>query len=154
MGHEIHINLHDHTSIHLLGGWPTPLKHISQLGWSFPRYGKNKFQNTNQILVWDYHIFWGPFRTCFNIRGDYMWFWVILQLPFHALVLVILVPISKKSLYPWVVSPYFQTHTHKNTFIRCVFKNHGQIEYDVEIVVAIIQWLPPFNRLHPQVQSL
>ena len=26
----------------LVGGWPTPLKNISQLGWLFPMYGKKK----------------------------------------------------------------------------------------------------------------
>jgi hypothetical protein len=25
---------------HLVGGWATPLKNISQLGWIFPIYGK------------------------------------------------------------------------------------------------------------------
>jgi hypothetical protein len=36
----------------LVGGWPTPLKNISQLGWLFPIYGKIQFvfQTTNQLL--------------------------------------------------------------------------------------------------------
>jgi hypothetical protein len=37
---------------YLVGGIPTPLKNISQLGLLFPIYGKIKdmFQTTNQIL--------------------------------------------------------------------------------------------------------
>ena len=35
---------------YLVGGWPTPLKNISQLGLLFPIYGK-MFQTTNQLSV-------------------------------------------------------------------------------------------------------
>jgi len=36
----------------MVGGWPTPLKNISQLGLLFPIYGKIKmFQTTNQFLL-------------------------------------------------------------------------------------------------------
>ena len=33
----------------LVGGIPTPLKNIGQLGWLFPIDGKNMFQTTNQV---------------------------------------------------------------------------------------------------------
>ena len=37
---------------YLVGGWATPMKNISQLGWFFPIYGKiKKFQTTNQLLL-------------------------------------------------------------------------------------------------------
>ena len=37
---------------HLVGGIPTPLKNVSQLGWLFPIYGKTKHvPTTNQILI-------------------------------------------------------------------------------------------------------
>ena len=37
----------------VVGGIPTPLKNISQVGWLFPIYGKikNMFQTTNQLSV-------------------------------------------------------------------------------------------------------
>ena len=54
----------------LVGGIPTPLKNISQLGWLFLIYGKIKmFQTTNQIYndtspylmdksALNYHVLW------------------------------------------------------------------------------------------------
>jgi hypothetical protein len=35
---------------YLVGGIPTPLKNISQLGLLFPIYGKKMFQTTNQLF--------------------------------------------------------------------------------------------------------
>ena len=45
-------------NLHLVGGIPTPLNNISQLGWISPIYGKIKvmFQTTNQ--PWIFHGFW------------------------------------------------------------------------------------------------
>ena len=49
---ELEICLENNWITLLVGGWPTPLKNMSQLGWLFPIYGKNKmFQTTNQHWI-------------------------------------------------------------------------------------------------------
>ena len=73
----------------LVGGWPTPLKNISQLGWLFPIYGKIKFmfQTTNQWMIFSWlklvknppNPFWdqpaiisGPLVSpCLGCLGDF-----------------------------------------------------------------------------------
>ena len=55
----------------VVGGWPTPLKNISQLGWLFPLYGKIKNDPKHQPVVgWvsdlspvfgQIHHWWNPY---------------------------------------------------------------------------------------------
>ena len=51
-------SLHDaavhYTSPHLVGGWATPLKNISQLGWLFPIYGQIKHVPNHQPVIYWY----------------------------------------------------------------------------------------------------
>ena len=44
---------HDESPVEivLVGGWPTHLKNISQLGWLFPIYGKKMFQIDVRCLI-------------------------------------------------------------------------------------------------------
>ena len=37
---------------HLVGGWPTPLKNTSQLGWLFPIYGIKHVPNHQSVMVY------------------------------------------------------------------------------------------------------
>ena len=42
-----------HPKVNLVGGWATPLKNISQLGWLFPIYGKiNNVPNHQPGITW------------------------------------------------------------------------------------------------------
>ena len=50
----------------MVGGWPTPLKNMSQLGWLFPVYGKIKKNAANHQPVMDFSTpktSWKPLET-------------------------------------------------------------------------------------------
>ena len=77
------------SSMDLVGGSPTPLKNMSQLGWCFPIYGKIKmFQTSNQIsfmfmlffhgLMWmcEYVFSQGRFKWNLKVRICMEWLWI------------------------------------------------------------------------------
>ena len=57
----LHIFLCTHTQVRLVGGWLTPLKNTSQLGWLFPMYGKIKQVPSHQPDVYTLYTY-----TCWN----------------------------------------------------------------------------------------
>ena len=48
LGQDDHSWSHSHPKKLMVGGWATPLKNISQLGWLFPIYGKIKHVPNHQ----------------------------------------------------------------------------------------------------------
>ena len=63
----------------LVGGWATPLKNISQLGWLFPIYGKIKIvpnhQPVKHVHPKSWNERWASSKTWCKINNE-VWFWL------------------------------------------------------------------------------
>ena len=89
----------------LVGGWATPLKNSSQVGWLFPIYGKikNGNQTTNQTTIWEITLLFMGKSTLVHgqeldhfTRG-YQFPWFSNELPWSSDMMIVDVSINKKS---------------------------------------------------------